>query len=550
MRAAIYARYSSDNQRQASIEDQVRLCLARIEQEGWTLAATYKDAAISGATHLRPGYQKLLEEARNGAIEVIVAEALDRLSRDQADVAGFYKQLVFSGVKLVTLAEGEVNELHVGLKGTMNALFLKDLAAKTWRGLEGRVRQGHSGGGLCYGYDTIRRVDDRGEPIRGERAINEAQAVIVRRIFAEFASGRSPRAIAHRLNADGVVGPGGQGWGASTINGNAARGTGILNNELYIGRLVWNRLRYIKDPDSGKRVSRPNPDSELVIREVPELRIVPQELWDAAKARQAVMTRATRQDLASKPFWDRQRPRYLFSGLMRCGACGGSYTKISAHLFGCATARNKGTCANRLNIRRDELEAAVLNGLQRHLMDPALFKVFADELVREVNRLRMADLSRARQAQSELAKVERRLRRIVDAIADGAPARTLADELAALEAKRDLLERQVAGAKEPEPLLHPNLAELYRKHVAALVQALDSEDTRPEAMDVIRSLIEAIVLVPDNGVLRIELRGELAGILRLCADAKKKPGAQGAAGLVEQVKMVAGRGFEPLTFRL
>src|SRR6267143_2244175 len=167
MRAVIYARYSTDLQREASIEDQVRVCRQRIKRESWKLGATYSDAASSGASRLRPGYQKLLEDARAGAFDVVVAEALDRLSRDQEDVAALYKRLCFAGIKMVTLAEGEISELHVGLKGTMNALFLKDLAAKTHRGLEGRVREGRSGGGLSYGYDVVREQDARGEPIHG-----------------------------------------------------------------------------------------------------------------------------------------------------------------------------------------------------------------------------------------------------------------------------------------------------------------------------------------------------------------------------------------------
>ncbi len=141
MRAAIYARYSSDNQRDASIEDQVRECRARADQEEWNVVQVYADRGISGATTLRPGYQQLLEDGRSGSFDVVLAEGLDRLSRDQEDIAGLYKQLSFAGIKLFTLAEGEINELHVGLKGTMNALYLKDLAQKTRRGLEGRVRQ-------------------------------------------------------------------------------------------------------------------------------------------------------------------------------------------------------------------------------------------------------------------------------------------------------------------------------------------------------------------------------------------------------------------------
>ncbi len=121
-----------------------------------------------------------------------MAEALDRLSRDQEDVAALYKRVRFAGITLVTLAEGEVSALHVGLKGTMNALFLKDLAQKTWRGREGRARAGRSAGGICFGYDVVRQLDARGEPVRGERAINEREAGIIRRAFRAFAEGQSP----------------------------------------------------------------------------------------------------------------------------------------------------------------------------------------------------------------------------------------------------------------------------------------------------------------------------------------------------------------------
>jgi site-specific DNA recombinase len=256
VRASIYARYSSENQREASIEDQVRLCKARIEAEGWTLAATYTDFAQSGATHLRPGYQQLLADARAGTFDIVVAEALDRLSRDQEHVAGFYKQLTFSRVKIVTVAEGEINELHVGLKGTMNALFLRDLAQKVRRGLEGRVRAGRSGGGVCYGYDVVREFDPAGNPVYGARKINVTEAAVVRRVFQQFASGASPRIISIQLNKEGLVGPHGRPWSPSTIYGNWRRGTGLLNNELYIGRLVWNCQRFITDPATGKRQAR------------------------------------------------------------------------------------------------------------------------------------------------------------------------------------------------------------------------------------------------------------------------------------------------------
>ncbi|MFZ2137520.1 MAG: recombinase family protein, partial [Xanthobacteraceae bacterium] len=538
MRVSIYARYSSELQRAASIEDQVLVCTERLVREKWTLVATYTDRGVSGASHLRPGYQGLLAGARNREFDIVLAEALDRISRDQEHVASFFKQMRFAGIRVFTLAEGEIGELHVGLKGTMNALFLKDLAEKTRRGLRGRIEAGGSGGGVCFGYNVVRETAPDGMPMPGGRRINETEAEVVRKIFRAFASGLSPRRIAFDLNHERIPAPGAAGWGASTINGNATRGTGILNNELYIGRLVWNRLRYIKDPMTGRRVSRLNPQSEWIIHEVPELQIVDPDLWGRVKMRQAEFRKNTRPDCGERPFWAMTRPKYLLSGLLRCGACGGAYTKINANLFGCATARNKGTCNNRINIRRDAIETMVLNGLKHRLMDPDLFKVFVEEFTKEFNRLRAAEGNQIDQTKAELVGVERRLKKIVDAIADGVSARTLKEELMTLEARQDELRGLLARPEPDRPFIHPNLAEAYRRKVAALHEALAEEASRLEAMELIRSLVDAITLVPENGILRVEVRGELAAILALAAG-RKQPGRDDRVS-AKQIKMVAG----------
>src|SRR5690606_30108206 len=111
-KVAIYARYSSDQQRDASIEDQVRLCRERAEREGWQVVGVYTDHAISGASLIRPGIQQLLQDGQAGRFDIILAEAMDRLSRDQADIAGIFKRLRFAGVGMVTLSEGEIGDLH------------------------------------------------------------------------------------------------------------------------------------------------------------------------------------------------------------------------------------------------------------------------------------------------------------------------------------------------------------------------------------------------------------------------------------------------------
>ena len=549
MRAVIYARYSSDAQRAASIEDQVRLCRELAERQGWPIGEVYADHAISGASALRPGYQRLLEDLRAGCFEVVLAEGLDRLSRDQEHVAALFKQLAFAGVRLVTVAEGEVGELHVGLKGTMNALYLKDLAQKTRRGLRGRVERGRSGGGRCYGYAIVPGAPDRdGVPERGLRRIDEAEAAVVRQIFADYAAGRSAKAIAQALNREGVRGPQGGAWGPSTIAGNAARGTGILNNELYLGKLVWNRLRYIKDPSTGKRVSRANDADELVVVEVPELRIVADELWRAVKARQAVTTSKV-EGAVTAPFWDRRRPRYLFSGLMRCGVCGGGFAKISQHHFGCSTARNKGTCTNLLTIRRDLLEATVLDALRHRLMEPELYAVFVAEFTAEWNRLQVDAGAGLAAKRGELGEVRRRIDGMIRAIEEGLYEASMKERMQGLERRRAALEAELAAASEPKPRLHPGLAEIYRAKVTGLHEALAAEDGA-ETREAIRALVEAIVLVPEDGRLRIEVRGDLAAILALGQNANTRPVGRVDEALLEQVKLVAGAGFEPATFRL
>ena len=146
--------------------------------------------------------------------------------------------------------------------------------------------------------------------LSGIRAVNPRQAEIVLRIYRAYADGEAPRSIARGLNRESIPGPAGGSWAHPLSIGNASRGTGILNSELYVGKLVWNRLKYVKHPNTGKRQSRLNPPAMWIVKDVPELRIVPQELWEAVKARQAQMSRATRPDRKQADFWRHKRPRY------------------------------------------------------------------------------------------------------------------------------------------------------------------------------------------------------------------------------------------------
>jgi DNA invertase Pin-like site-specific DNA recombinase len=532
LRAAVYARFSTDMQRDASIEDQIRSCREYAARQGLTVVETYSDRAVSGASLIRPGVQKLLRESRSGSFDIVISEALDRLSRNQADIAQIYQSLLFAEVMIETVSEGAISEMHIGMKGTMNALFLKDLAVKTHRGLKGRALAGKSAGGLTYGYSAVHKIAPNGEPIRGDRVLNAEEAAVVRRIFQDYAKGISPKKIAEALNVEGIPGPQGGQWGASTIHGNRERGTGVINNQLYIGRQIWNRLRYVKDPTTGKRVSRLNPESDWVITEVPDLRIIDDALWEKVRARQG----ALKSKETGVPVWDRRRPRTLFSGLMECGCCGAGFSKVQKDSFGCSAARNKGKaiCTNMVTIKQKDLEARVLDALAHHLMDPEAVAAFCEAYTAERNRLAAAATSSRTIMEKELATTKRDHAKLVDAIIAGVPADQVKDKMNALDARRKELEAQLALADaSPAPVrLHPKMSETYRERVAALIQGLAESEGMEEAREAIRGLIEKIVLTPrtEGPGMTIDLHGALASLLLLATDAPTHQVARMASG--------------------
>ncbi len=325
----------------------------------------------------------------------------------------------------------------------------------------------------------------------------------------------------------GVRGPRGKPWGASTIYGNWRRGTGILNNELYAGKIVWNRQRFVKDPERGRRQARPNPKSEWVVEEVPALRIIDEALWARVKSRQTEVRQALIGDKPVARCEDARRPRYLFSGLLTCGTCGGGYTMVGARHYGCANVRNRGTCDNRLTIRRDALESAVLDGLNRHPLQPDLICEFVEEYSREFNRLRREQAMAQAVERNGLAKVERQILGLIEAIKDGLYIPSIKDEMLALEARKAALTEDTKDATEERVLLHPGLADVYRHKVETLTEALNKDELRTEAAEDLRAMIQTILLIPQDGELAIELVGELAGILAVTHEKTPRQGARG-----------------------
>lgn len=387
MLAAIYARHSTDKQ-QGSTEDQIARCVQHCQRLGYTVVEICCDKGTSGASMLnRPGIKRLIKETLAGRFERIVAEDLSRFSRDVADIATFFKRLRFADIVLETVAEGVIGELHIGLKGTMNELYLKDLADKTRRGQIASVQRGTVLGGQVYGYDIVRRFDAAGEPIRGARAINQEQAEVVRQIFTAYAEGKSLKRICEDLNTLGIPSPAGGKWGVTTLVGSASRATGILRQTLYKGVVTFNRMHFRKHPETGKRLSVPRPPEEWVLAPVPDLAILDAALFDRVQtlidqrstARKEVIEQRKIEDTEAKAAraaarqrkWrleqqDRPHKKILpvFSGRLHCAEHDVKIRTQHWRHYGCPVSG----CGNR-NLKWDELMPLCIDALKRLTAD-------------------------------------------------------------------------------------------------------------------------------------------------------------------------------------
>jgi hypothetical protein len=316
---------------------------------------------------------------------------------------------------------------------------------------------------------VVKRNDAAGEPARGERRINEAE--IVRRIFREFEAGRSPRAIALDLNREDGAGPFGHTWGDTTIRGHTCRGNGILNNELYVGCLVWNRQRFIKDPSTGRRVSRRNPESEWIRTEVPDLRIVDYDLWQAAKARQAELahifgaTTAGVREARAKLINAARRHVFLLSGLLVCGCRRGKYGIISKERYGCLSHHRRASCSNSRTIQHSIIEERVLAGLTDRLVSADAVAEAVRAYHEEMNRQNQARRAQAEADRKALTKMERAIAGIIQAIEDGLYQPTMKARIAELERQKAEIEARLCAAEPQLPDVNPNVAELYRRKV-------------------------------------------------------------------------------------
>jgi site-specific DNA recombinase len=457
LRCATYARYSSDQQREASIIDQQRNMARYADGKGWHVLPefVFSDAAMSGSGTDRPGLQSLLSAAleRPKPFDVLLVDDTSRISRNLGDVIRIREQLSFAGIRLIAVSQGidsddEQSDVMLTVHGLVDSLYIKELAKKTHRGLEGLALEGFHTGGKCFGYRNIRI----GDKVRLE--IDPSEAPIVLRIFELAAAGKSLKGIAKILNSECVPPPRGSkrkirpSWVYTAIRE-------MLRRELYIGRMVWNKRKYVKKPGTNKRISIPRPESDWSVHIEPALRIIPPELWEAVQS--GIKTKAEQYAIGVGGLMNRgASSSYLFSGLLKCDTCGSNLTIVASRkgenrigYYGCPGHLHRGICDNNVYVRRDVVEERLLQGIRERLMDNTVIEYAAAQLKRELTEpLHRENTSALKKSE---AKLRLELERLADAIAQSGGSTTLLNSLKEKEVELVRLKKTISVSEQNHP---------------------------------------------------------------------------------------------------
>ena len=468
MRAACYARYSSDLQRATSIEDQIAVARRYAEQQGWTVvpACIYTDAAVSGASiQGRRGIQALLAAAATTPppFDVVLVDDSSRVARDLPDALHVLRLLKFFGVRAIYISQqidsaSEQAETLLTVHGLVDGLYLQEMAKKIERGLAGQLQRGFHTGGRTYGYRTVPVLDPSGKrdangPVLvGKRLeIDEAEARIIVQVFEWYANGVGIPHIVDRLVAERVPSPRGRRWSEKHVRR-------ISGNERYRGLQIWGQGRAEQRPGTNQRVWRPQPRDAWHVAERPELRIVSDKLWDRVAARRAEMREAFgiqpgRQNLA------RGRSGlyspHLFVGFMRCGVCGQRVSIVSGGMgsprYGCPNSWHNGmlACDNRLTVRSKIVDPILLAGLQAELQRPETVHYITDMVTATVTRFLHQKPQQRVQLIAQREAVGRKLDNLVRAVENGVGLASLQHAMTGREAELRQLDDELATLDDP-----------------------------------------------------------------------------------------------------
>jgi site-specific DNA recombinase len=462
MAAAIYARYSSENQRPESIDDQVSACrkLAKLSSLTISDEHIYADQAQSGARSDRPALAALMTAARTGEFDVVLVDDLSRLARDNHLMLSIIAELHFEGIRVISVADGldstdEESTLAIQVRGIFNELQLRDLKKKTLRGQIGQKERGFFVGEKTFGYRSApfgeMRMDKKGRP-RPEgykMEIEPKEAAVVLRIFTAYADGMPLTRIVKTLNEESVPGAirEAKGWSPATI-------TRILDNEKYAGRWIWNRTESRRDPKTGRRRRLDKPESEWIVREDENLRIVRAQLWEAVRECRKQMHRTRPGGNGKRGFSGDQGspqkhfPTHLLAGSMVCGCCGSTIAQVSGKsggYYGCLAA-TKGACENKTLVRRTLAEKVILEAIKQRISEPEQIAYVLQRVEEEIAKLRSDLPDTLKLKEAELAGEQRRMANFVDFIGEGRGSQALAKALVETERRVESLTADVDGA--------------------------------------------------------------------------------------------------------
>lgn len=512
--AVIYARYSSDSQRDASIEDQVRNCRRHAEREGIDVKHVYSDRAVTGAVRSRGDYLRMLDAAYAGEFATLMVDDLSRLSRDDYEMKGVLRRLAWHGVRVIGVTDGydsmrKGHKIHAGFKGLMNEMHLDDIREWTHRGMTGKAEAGYCCGGRTYGYRHVpieheSKKDAYGRPmiLAVKLEVNPPEADTVREIFALRASGRGYAAIAQELNRRGIPSSRGRLWVASGVRV-------ILENSVYSGELTWNRRAWARNPDTGRRLYRLRPREEWVVRHMPELRIVPEETIEAVRRLQVARGEHYRTGSRSSA------QKHLFSGLLKCAECGGNFVVIGRDRYGCANRKTRGSlsCSNTVSVPRELLEGRLLRYVQEELSEPENYEKFKRIVQSLLSSKRSEEHTKA--TEDRLRQARKSRDNLLDAIKQGI---ITAGTKEALEREEEILaqlesELEIAQ-RNPIAEILPRAAERYQQLVANLSESLRGHVE--SARDILQSLIGGCIKLHRHrgGYLEAELPQGVAMMLQ------------------------------------
>ena len=338
------------------------------------------------------------------------------------------------------------------------------------------------------------------------------------------------------------------GWIGTTIRGDATRQTGILRNRIYVGEIVYGRTIFRKDPRSGKRLASVA-TAPMVVTSAPALRIVSDVLWRRVQDRFEANGRKMARDESGQALNRVHRAQYVLSGLLECSCCGGAYAIMGKNRYGCSTRKNKGTCDNKTTITRQALESRVLAGIKRGLLAPELVEGFVARVTEQLAARRATARSDDAGLRRRHAEVTARISRLLDQMEDGVgDASALRTRLKERDVERCAIEEKLAqiAAEAPTVVTLPNFAQAYADQVRRLENVLRDPAVVQRAHDTLARMIDKIILTPDDDAehgMRIDIHGQVAGILQLCASKGEGDVLADIIGPATQLSVVAGAGF-------